>query len=203
MLKSFFATGALLAAVTSVAHVKLGADGAVVGDKTVNQPFLQLREAEGGNVLVSKDSVESLGSLIEVSVDGGVVSIEPGIRLSRTAEGYELSTHARRSMVLMTSKGTLTVPSPALIVASEGGWKIGKAESLDGETLRVALSSTIDATRVALADGTGTGTPPVTGGGGNSRLDIRRVVYIDPLPGAEPTDEQTVKRTKDVSPAGF
>ncbi len=202
MLKSLIALGALLGTVTSVAHVGFGDGGVRVGGTTVAETVLQVREVEGGHVLASRDAVESLGGVVEVAVDGGVVAIEPGIRLTRTSSGYELSTHARRPMVFTTPNGSLAVQSPASITASENGWTTGTGEALEGHTLRVALTQPVDGTRVALADAppAGTSTPPAAG---TPHMTIRRVVYIDPRPGAEPTDAHNVKRSGDVSPSGL
>lgn len=215
MLKTAFLTAAALAAVaTSVSKVNYEGGSVNIGGKPVTEVALQLRETETGVVLASKDSVEPLGGLVEVTLEGGrIVTIEPGLRIKRVADGYELTTHGRRPIMLRHEAGELQVPSPVTISATESGWNIAsenKNDELQGKPLRAALASRVDDSRVAsrksgeeATEWAGAGGTPPAGTRLKRRLDVRRVTFYDPFPSAEPTSEPSVKRAADVSPSGF
>jgi hypothetical protein len=212
MLKPLFLAGALLAATTSVVKVAMDSNGVTVGTDSLTTSTLQLKKADGGHCLASMNVIESIGGVVEVTVDGGTVRLDPGVRLTRAPLGYELSSHGRRQIIVAAGASTLLVSSPVTIVPENDGWKVGTDGRLEGGEIRVALLNQVDATRVAAGE-TGTttpetaGTPPPT-----KKLDIRRVLYIDPRPSAEQTEEQslktfrpftkTIKSVDPVSPSG-
>lgn len=201
MFKAAAGVAALLAVATTVSTVSFESDGVRVGASVVKESALQLRETEGGAVLASKDSVESLSGGTAVSVgDGRSITVEPGVRLTRVENGWRLSTHGRATLSLKTASGEISVPSPAVVTASETGWTLATGETLAGTGL--AASIPVDAGVTAVADN---GT---TGGGGDAttdaRLRTRRTSAEDPTLTAEAVDQQTILRigVGDVSPSG-
>ncbi|MCE9582895.1 MAG: hypothetical protein K8T20_10405 [Planctomycetes bacterium] len=203
MFKVLLATGVLLTAAASVARVGIGPAGVSVGGAAVTSPVLQLREAEGGNVLASHDVVEPLGGVVEVSFDGGrLLTLEPGVRLSRVASGYELSSHGRRPILVHTSAGALEVTSPAAVSAVDGGWTIGTSR-LEGAALHASLSEALDTTRVAEAKNGSTSDASGLRNTFNRQLRIRRLLSFDPVRASEAANENALKAPSDVSPIGF
>lgn len=216
MLKILFATSALLAATATVAKVRVGPEDVTVGNTSVGQATLQLHETENGLILASKNVVEPLGGLVEVTVEGGVVTLEPGVRLARMkdekgqeAAGFELTSHGRRQISVTAGDQVVTAFSPLAIVPIEGGWKVGESTEIAAANIRASLVTDIAGERVA-AKGEAA-PPPPDGKGGNvlktTKLDIRRVMYEDPLTTSAALDEPHIKRDLgpegDVSPAGF
>lgn len=206
MLRALIVAGAMVAATTSVVKVGLREDRVRIGDREVTGPAFQVQEAQGGTLLASQNAVESLGGLVEIQVEGGLVTIEPGVRLTRVAGGYELSSHGRRPLRLASDGGELVAASPASVVADAGGWRVAGGKRLEGTTLRAALAAAgaePPAGTPPAAEPPPGGSPPPAGGSGNvQEPDIRRVLSYESFPSHEVTDERRVKNTLSVSPAG-
>lgn len=208
MLKTLFATGALLAATAGIAHVEFSASGVAVGGSAVTEETLQLRDAGDGTVLASRNKVESLGGLVEVAVgDGRTVTLEPGARLSRDGETWVLSAHGGRPLELRGSGSPVTVTSPAIVRAVEGGWQVENAPRLEGSALHAAPysgSGAVAADSEVPPDGLNEDVElPPEREKKKRKLNRRRVFADDPFAGAEAADEQALKRLVDVSPSGF
>ncbi len=208
MIRAFFATGALLAATASVARVDFSASGVSVGGSPVTEQTLQLRTAGDGTVLASRDKVESLGGLIQVALDGGrMVTLEPGVRLSRSGDVWTISAHAGRPMTLSGAAASVSVASPATVQPVDGGWKLGDGSMLEGTALKAAPVAPGDPMLIANEvppDGMDDTPAARSAREKNKRkLSNRRLHVSDPMPGAEAADEQALKSIDDVSPAGF
>lgn len=208
MLRAFFATGALLAATASVARVDFSPAGVSIGGTAVTEQTLQLRSAGDGTVLASRDKVESLGGLIEVALGGGrMVSLEPGVRLSRAGDVWTISAHAGRPMTLSGAAASMSVASPATVQPVDGGWKLGDGSVLEGPVLKAAPAAPGDPMLVANEvppDGLDDTPKARSEREKNKRkLSNRRLHVSDPMVGAEAADEKALKRIDDVSPAGF
>lgn len=201
MLKPLIVAGAMVAATTSVVKVGLREDRVRIGDREVTGPVFQVQEAQGGTLLASQNAVESLGGLVEIQVEGGLVTIEPGVRLTRAPGGFELSSHGRRPLRLASGDGSFVVASPASVVADSGGWRVADGKRLEGTSLRAALAAAAAEPPAGTPPADGS-SPPPAGNGNAQQPDIRRVLSYDPFPSAEVTDEQTVKSTSSVSPDG-
>lgn len=208
MLKTLFATGALLAATAGVARVEFPATGVRIGGAAVTEETLQLRDAGAGAVLASRDRIEPLGSLVEVSVgDGRTVTLEPGARLSRSGDAWVISAHGGRPLELRGSGSPVTVTSPAAVRAVEGGWQVENSSRLDGTALHAAPWA---GRGLAAADSQvppdgledDVALPPEREKN-KRKLNRRRVFADDPAAGTEAADEQALKRLVDVSPSGF
>ncbi|KAF0240390.1 MAG: hypothetical protein FD180_4955 [Planctomycetota bacterium] len=215
MLKTLFASGALLAAAASVSGVDFTSAGVSVSGKPVTEATLQLREARGGTVLASKDKVESLAGVVEVTLGGGrTIELEPGVRLVRAGDAWEVSAHGSRRVELTYADGSVIVASPARVAATDGGWLLADGSRLAGMGLRAALATDLGVRRVAEKEAVVK--EPVVDENLFSpeeqaerkkakeadKLDTRRIVSDDLMPGAEAADEKALKRLPRVSPAG-
>ncbi len=140
MFKAAAGVAALLAVATTVSTVSFESDGVRVGTSVVKDSTLQLRETEGGAVLASANCVESLTGGTAVSVGGErSITIEPGVRLTRVENGWRLSTHGSATLSLTTASGAVSVPSPAVVTASETGWTLATGETLEGTELAASI----------------------------------------------------------------
>jgi hypothetical protein len=216
MIKALFATGALLAAAASVSGIDFSSKGVSVSGKAVTEASLQLREADGGTVLASRDKVESLAGVVEVTLGGGrTIELEPGVRLGRSGDGWEVSSHGSRRVELTYSDGAVIVASPARVTAADGGWRLDDGSVLKGSGLRAGLAADLGVRRVAETEAAPKD-PEVDESlfspeeraerkkaKTEKKLDTRRIFSDDLMPGAEAADEQALKRVGDVSPAGF
>ncbi|MCC6741936.1 MAG: hypothetical protein IT452_23150 [Planctomycetia bacterium] len=208
MFKTLFATGALLAATAGIARVEFPASGVSVGGSAVTEDTLQLRDAGNGTVLASRNKVESLGGLVEVTVgDGRTVTLEPGARLSRDGETWVLSAHGGRPLDLRGNGSPVTVTTPALVRAVEGGWQVENAPRIEGSALHAAPyagDGAVAAGSEVPPDDLDEDTPLRSEREKKKRkLNRRRVFADDPQANAEAADEQALKRLLDVSPSGF
>ncbi|MEK7469164.1 MAG: hypothetical protein AAB074_17455 [Planctomycetota bacterium] len=215
MFKSMSAAGALLAAAASVSHVDFTADGVAVGGKPVTQEALQLREANGSTVLASRNKVEALSGVIEVSLAGDrKIMLEPGVRLGRAGEAWEVSTHGMRRVELTTTGGSMIVASPVRLTAADGGWRTHDGGVLEGVDISAGLAADLGVRRVAESFDV-----PPDGDHDDMlltprqrreklkeklarKLETRRLFMDDLMPAAEAVDEKALKRVKEVSPAG-
>jgi len=115
--------------------VSFDAESVRVGDAPVTDLVLQLKETPSGMLLVSKGSVEPLAQPISVSLspDHNLV-LEPGVRVTRVADGFALSVHNRRRIELEVEGEKTTVVMPVTIEVTKAGWKVAGKER-GGNTL--------------------------------------------------------------------
>ena len=93
-MKLMLASALLLAAVGPTAPVRFEADGVRVGSELVTGPAVSLKESGALPLLVSGSVVESLsGETLLVSLGDKQVELGAGMRLTRTEDGFRLSTH--------------------------------------------------------------------------------------------------------------
>ena len=126
-----FLIPAVLLALAPRAEVRVEADGVRVGSELVTAPALSLKEAGARAILVSKSSVESLSAALAVEAGGLALTLEPGVRLSRTAEGFALSTHGP-ALLLVSGAATIRAEKSASFKVTEKGFDFGALGSLSG-----------------------------------------------------------------------
>jgi hypothetical protein len=126
-----FLIPAVLLALAPRAEVRLEADGIRVGSELVTAPALALKEAGARPILVSKSAVESLGSALAVEAGGLALTLEPGVRLARAADGFVLSTHGP-ALLLVSGTTTLRAEKAAAFTVSEKGFDFGTLGSISG-----------------------------------------------------------------------
>jgi hypothetical protein len=215
MLKSMFATGALLAAAASVSHVDFSASGVSVAGRAVTEDTLQLREAGDGSVLASRNKVESLGGLVEVALGNGrVLTMEPGVQLARSGDAWQISSHGRHPLRLASADAAVSVASPVSVTPVDGGWLLADGSRIEGNGLQASLVTADDVVQVAAGEVPPDGpedelllTPrqrrEKRKEAKAAKLDTRRIFAEDFQPGAEAADEKALRRVFDVSPSGF
>src|SRR5260221_1008866 len=114
---------ALLLAVTGPsAPVRFEADGVRVGSDLVTGAAVSLKEAGALPLLVSGSVVESLsGEILAVDLGDKQVQLGAGLRLTRTADGYRLSTHGM-PISLTAGSSTLSTDHAAAFRITEKGF---------------------------------------------------------------------------------
>lgn len=126
---------ALLLAVTGPsAPVRFEADGVRVGSDLVTGAAVSLKEAGALPLLVSGSVVESLsGEILAVDLGDKQIQLGAGLRLTRTADGYRLSTHGM-PISLTAGSSTLTTDHAAAFKITEKGFDFGALGTLEGAT---------------------------------------------------------------------
>ena len=164
--------------------VRFEADGLRFGGELLRGPVLELREG----ALVSARVVEPLTEALVVDFDGLRLTLEPGVRAERVAEGLRLSAHAPAR--LRTSNGLA------------GETLLLKPGELAGE-LRVSIQQQDDpdAQLRQLEEQA----RRMRESSQRVRLPLRRRVFSgsNPFVAGEPAGSQAVRQLSQVSPAGF
>jgi hypothetical protein len=119
----------LVAMVPAGPSVSFDSESVRVGDESLTDVVMQLRETPAGFILASKASVEPLARPVSVALaPERTMVLEPGIRVSRTQGGFVLSVHNRRRIELeMAGEKTLLVV-PVTVEITERGWKVAGRE---------------------------------------------------------------------------
>ncbi len=125
---------AILLGLSAAPEVRVEAGGVRVGEELVVAPSLTVLQAGARPILVSKSAVESLGAPLAVGIEGLALTLEPGVRLARAAEGYVLSTHGP-DLVLSAGDKTLRAGASAAFRIAGGVFDFGPLGKLDGVLL--------------------------------------------------------------------
>jgi len=194
----------LLATVTgpSVA-VRMESDGVRVGSELVTGAAVSLKEA-GVPLLVSGSVVESLsGETLAVSLGEKQVALGAGLRLTRTADGYALSTHGLSFTVESAGK-TLTADRNASFKVTEKGFDFGALGTLDGASFAAKVAGATAAPAVsagAAQEGEDLVSPERSTRRGRSKI-LRRLYQVDPLVGGEAAGSIAVRQIPRATPEG-
>jgi hypothetical protein len=126
---------ALSALVLLAPGVRLEKDGVRIGDALVQGEVLELR----GTILASGSSIEALAFGLEVEVAAGrTLTLDPGLRLTRTDGGCRLAGHDRREIRFASEGATFLASGPVEVVVTPEGWRVGD-RALAGGALRAGL----------------------------------------------------------------
>lgn len=134
---------ALLLAVTAgpTAPVRVEADGIRVGSELVTGAAMSLKDSGAIPVLVSGSVVESLsGETLAVSLDGKELSLGAGLRLTRVAEGFVLSSHGA-AFTVEASGRSLAADRSASFKITDKGFDFGALGLLEGTALAVRATA--------------------------------------------------------------
>ena len=122
----------LLATAGTPAEVRFEADGVRVGSELVTGAAVSLKEAGALPLLVSGSVVESLsGETLLVNLGDKQLQLGAGLRLTRTADGYRLSTHGM-PFSLSAGERNLTSDRAAAFKVTEKGFDFGALGTIDG-----------------------------------------------------------------------
>src|SRR5882672_2268752 len=131
-MKLMLVSALLLATAGPTAPVRFEADGVRVGSELVTGAAVSLKESGALPLLVSGSVVESLsGETLSVSLGGKQVELGAGLRLTRTEDGFRLSTHGMPFMVT-AGPSSLTSDRAAAFTVTEKGFDFGALGVLDG-----------------------------------------------------------------------
>jgi len=194
---------ALLLAVTGPsAPVRFEADGVRVGSDLVTGAAVSLKEAGALPLLVSGSVVESLsGDVLAVDLGDKQVQLGAGLRLTRTADGYRLSTHGM-PISLTAGTSTLTTDRAADFKITEKGFDFGSLGALDGAFFAakvMAVSAPVAAVSVQEQDGVSPEKPSRQG-----RIRMFRRIFSngDPLNPANAASGVALRMIPRVTPDG-
>lgn len=177
MLAALLLVGAVAAPETAV---RFESDGVRVGSELVTGAAISLKQTGALPVLVSGSVVESLsGESLAVSLDGKQVVLGAGLRLARTADGYNISTHGTRFAV-EASGVTLAADRAASFKVTEKGFDFGALGALEGGSFTArAVAAAVPAAAEPLPQQVDI-SPEKTTRLGRTKV-IRRLYSTDPL----------------------
>lgn len=125
---------------TSVA--RFDAAGLSLNGKTVDSSVLELRSHGDNALLASVRCVEPIsGSLSVEMASGRMLTVEPGVRLERKAEGFRLSSAAGRKIRLSGAEGEISNAATVDFSVTAEGWMVGGV-ALKEASLKAALPQT-------------------------------------------------------------
>jgi len=196
---------ALLLAVTGPsAPVRFEADGVRVGSDLVTGVAVSLKEAGALPLLVSGSVVESLsGEILAVDLGDKQVQLGAGLRLTRTADGYRLSTHGM-PISLTAGSSTLTTDRPAAFKITEKGFDFGALGILEGASFAakvLAATAPVAATELSAPAQDGV-SPEKSTRQGRTKLNRRVFPNGDPLNPANAASGVAVRMIPRVTPDG-
>jgi hypothetical protein len=129
----------LLLAGTSEGRVAFERDGVRVGAVLVTDAQVQLKDGPSGLIVVSRICVEPLAAPVGVLLaPGREIVVEPGVRLTRTQAGFELTAHLRKKVLFRAGADSFEIPCPAIVVLGETGWLLGVGRPIDVASLSVS-----------------------------------------------------------------
>lgn len=193
---------AALLLVLPEAGVRFEHDGVRVGSALVQGSVVELQSVGPAALLASESSVEALSAAMDVQLaPDRVVRLEPGVRVSRTADGFCFSAHGARPIRFATEGEAVLLESPVTLSVAAAGWDVGGAP-LAGTLLRVGLQNQDDTD--ANLDRMKQSTQRMKQQAGVPKLSGRtnRRFRGNPLSNAEAADGVSVRQIPQVSASG-
>lgn len=192
-------TAVLLAAFAGTpAAIRFEADGVRVGSELVTGAAVSLKESGAAPLLVSGAAVESLsGESLAVSLGAAQVDLGAGLRLSRTADGFRLSTHGMSFKVEASGK-VLDADREASFKVTEKGFDFGALGVLEGTSF--AARVTAAAAPAIAADPQEVQISPDKESRQGRKRTIRRLYAADPLIPANAAGSVAVRQIGRVTP---
>ena len=182
----------------SPAAIRFEADGVRVGSELVTGAAVSLKESGATPLLVSGGAVESLsGESLAVSLGAAQVDLGAGLRLSRTADGFRLSTHGMAFKVEASGK-VLDADREVSFKVTEKGFDFGALGALEGTSfaarvaagLAPAVAADPQEVKISAEKDTRQGV----------RRTFRRLYSVDPLNTANAAGSVAVRQIGRVTP---
>jgi hypothetical protein len=181
--------------------VQFEADGVRVGSELVTGTAVSLKESGALPLLVSGSVVESLsGETLAVSLGDKQVELGAGLRLSRTADGYRLSTHGM-PFTLAAAGVTLTTDHAASFKVTDKGFDFGALGMLNGSSFAAKALAAKAPAAALTAPGQDPVSPERADRQGRTRTS-RRVFETDPLNASNAAGNPAVLMIPRVTPDG-
>jgi len=184
----------------SPAAIRFEADGVRVGSELVTGAAVSLKESGATPLLVSGAVVESLsGESLTVSLGAAQIDLGAGLRLSRTADGFRLSTHGM-AFKLEASGKVLDADREASFKVTEKGFDFGALGALEGTSFAARVSAPVAA--AVAADPQEVKISPDKESRQGRKRTIRRLYSVDPLNTANAAGSVAVRQMFRATPDG-
>lgn len=181
------------------AAIRFEADGVRVGSDLVTGAAVSLKESGATPLLVSGGVVESLsGESLVVSLGAVQVDLGAGLRLSRTADGFRLSTHGMPFKV-EASGIVLDADRQASFKVTEKGFDFGPLGMLDASSIVARVSAAKAAPAVAADPQEVQVSKEKPVRQGRTRV-IRRLYSVDPLNAGNAAGSVAIRQIGRVTP---
>lgn len=179
--------------------VRFDAAGVTLNGKSVDSSVLELRSLGEGALLASTRCVESISGTLSVELaPGRMLTVEPGVRLERKAEGFRLSSAAGRKVRLAGPEGEISNALTVDFAVTAEGWMVA-GQTVTALSLEAALpqddaDSSLGRMRRSSQRMTG----------GRTRSSKQRRVFSngDPSAMSEAVSRQAIRVLLQVSPDG-
>jgi hypothetical protein len=182
--------------------------GITIRPASSNNDAPQSAEPAPTNLLISHNSMESLLSTSQLSIEGGNLTLEPGVKVTRTDDGYVFATHNGKNIDFGAGATHLSLPSPARAQWTPSGWMLA-GRPLDSLSLQAQqasqddtdnnLKSMQDAAK-KLKEKSEPANKPQTP---KHRLRVRWLFGEDPMPTAELFNTAAIQQLTHLSEIGF
>jgi hypothetical protein len=154
--------------------VRFEAGGVVVGSERVTGSGLSLRESR----LVSGSVVENLAvGALTVGLGDRQVLLDVGLRLTRTADGFQLSSHGIPFMVVAGGR-TLFADRVAAFKLTDRGFDFGPLGSLEGLTFAACVAPAMRPVATVRSARVFGGGPPLVGAQAIDSYTVRNLIQI-------------------------
>ena len=136
---------ALAALLAPRPDVRFEAEGLRVEGDLVSGRALEVKNAGSAVLLASGSAVEALTSTVEIGLAADrTLALDPGIRVSRTGEGYRFSSHRTGPLRFSAGAETFSLDTPVAVSVTAEGWRIGD-RAVAGRALQAGLQNQDDA----------------------------------------------------------
>jgi hypothetical protein len=158
-----------------------------------------------GTPLLTSNSVEALAQATSLSLqDGSFVNLEPGVRFTRRAGTYTLTTHDGNKVEIETGSGTLSLTSPVTALLTDRGWQFNGSSPVKAVSLTARRHQAQDDTDENLKSMKDAAQKLKTKDPQPARkLRIRWLYAEDPFPTAELFNTPAIQQLSHLSPVGF
>ncbi len=195
-------TLAALALLPLETPVRFETEGVRVGNALVRGSVLELAAAEAGPVLASGSSLETLASSLDVDLGGGrTLVLEPGVRVTRVAEGFRFSAHQNRRLRFVNAGEAFVVETPALMAVTREGWTVA-SRKMGGDTLRAGLQGQQDETDTNLQKMKESAERMRSGAAQKASARPVRVFRVNPLDAGAAVSSVVIRLITQVTPSG-
>jgi hypothetical protein len=182
--------------------------GVTVSPASSRNDIPQSADSNSSSLLASRNSLDSLTAASRIALDGGrTLTLEPGVRATRTEGGYLFSTYAGKRLELETGSGHLSLPSPALVQLTSEGWLLdGRALDAHSLTARRAqddADSNLKSMQEAAKKLKAKQDAPANNPQANKKIRFRWLFAEDPMPTAELFNTAAIQQLSHLSNIGF
>jgi len=163
--------------------------------------------AQANDLLISRNSMESLTAVSTVSLDSGrSLNLEPGVRVTRDDHGYLLDARGVKKIEIATGADRFVLLSPARAQLTPEGWVVnGQALGSPSITARWLAQDDTDSNLKSMQESAKKLKAKNDAKPANpkTKLRLRRLYGDDPLPTAELFNSAAIQQLTHLSAIGF